>query len=126
MVIPSKPLIHSKWLMTRWRKRELAAAIALLECITAINAYLAEAMMDCPPMPATVKNPNPQYFCDCVTMVAELAREYGWSCDAILDMPLKAIFGFQREISSRKSPDRPMFNPFSNIVIRDYMLQKRN
>lgn len=65
--------------------------------VDAAKEYIQEAFQDRPPQPAFGMS-GPDYYSDGVSIIAPLAREYGWTCEMILNMPLKLSFQFLKEI----------------------------
>jgi hypothetical protein len=61
--------------------------------------YINEALIDRPPSTGRARL-EPNYFSDECSIIATLAREYGWSEAAIQDIPLKRIFQYLKEISA--------------------------
>ncbi len=76
--------------------------------------YLARVYQDWP----AHENSGPQkmYMAPVVWIVDLLASEYGWTDEAILEMPLARIWQYVRRITLRKSPKAPMFNPSDRLV----------
>ena len=96
------------------------------DAVVAISGYVREAFQDSPPTPE-VRGTGVGYYSFAVSLVGALAREYGWSADSILDMPLKAVFQFVKEIQRNANPNAILFNP-SDKVRSEWMrhVNKRN
>jgi len=48
-------------------------------------------------------------------MVDSLAVEYGWSESAILNLPIKRVFQYQRRIALRRQPTATLFNASDRV-----------
>lgn len=104
--------------LIKWNKKLKDAAAVRAPLVKLAREYMDEAMIDRPPAGGQV---GPEFYCDEVSIIASMAREYGWSETAILDMPLKRIFQYQKEIREEFSwkvlKRKPvLWNPQDRIV----------
>ena len=92
------------------RPERMANAARLL---VAIRAYVEEAFQDRPPTKA--RGWIEDYYSDAAALCGMLAREYGWSEKAVLDMPMKRIFQYLNEIKAANGSKSPLCNPSDRI-----------
>jgi hypothetical protein len=88
-----------------------------------ISTYLDRVFQDWP-APPTDGAQRKQYTAPVASIVDILATEYGWSDEAILEMPLARIFQYLRRITMRHNPRALMFNPSERVLSR-YMQQRQ-
>lgn len=86
-----------------------------------INAYLDRVFQD---WPASDGVERKLYTAPVASLVDHLASEYGWSDEAILEMPLARIFQYMRRITLRHNPRALMFNPSESVLGR-YMQERQ-
>lgn len=102
----------------RKRSWELANAKKLkraAEIIDACHKYVFEALQDKPPRARKV-GVEPDYYSDACWFCATLAREFGWSEEAILNMPLKRVFQYINLIRRFHDPKALLFNPSESVA----------
>lgn len=86
-----------------------------------IHVYLARVYQD---WPQSNDAGRKEYTAPVAALVDWLASEYGWSDEAILEMPLARIFQYTRRIILRHNPRAVMFNASDRKVSE--FLQKLN
>ena len=110
---PDPPLFHFSWLMKRWKYRHTCALGRAAEVIQAVQEYIAETLQDKPQKPKKPGN-GKVYYSSAAYWCATMAREYGYSLEAVMNMPLKIIFQLMNEI--RESKGLEVCNPSDAIV----------
>lgn len=95
--------------------------------VKAAFEYVRETFQDRPALEETMI-PEASYYSDIVTVIANLAREYGWDYRACLKLPLKV--GFQclkeiRDVRCAMGGQRAILGNPSDVV-RNQWLQDRN
>lgn len=102
-------------------KRRKRAAARFTEVVAAAREFAEEAMMDRPGSSGAEPN-DVEYYCDAVAITSMLAREYGWSRDAIMHMPMKIAFQHLKEIKEHRAALHgqrvPLSNPSSELGSR--------
>lgn len=94
----------------------------LLKLTEACSAYVSVVWQDAPPGPGNAV--EKRYVADVTYLVDRLAREYRWTDEHILEMPLARAFQYLRMIRKRTEQMPILFNP-SDKVIGD-IIAKRN
>jgi len=123
---PPQPLFNTRRAVARWEARSIAAAALQAPLVKAGREYMEDALIDRPPAGSGPRQ-EPDYYCDETSIVATLARNYGWNEADILDMPLKRIFQYLKEcrenFSLTELKQKPvMWNPTDRIR-REYLEQ---
>lgn len=95
---PAKPLLRTPIALIFWQWRVATALAQEAMLLKAARDYLAEAMADRPRGGGQIVYDRPHYCCDTCDVVADLAREFGWSESAILHLPLKRVFQYLNQI----------------------------
>jgi hypothetical protein len=96
----------------RWEKKD--AALARL--IKAAQDYMAETFQDRPPVKATlIGGYEAQYFSDAAGLCATLAREFHYSQEEVLSMPMKCLFQFLNEMRQHHGSEIPLTNPSGKV-----------
>jgi hypothetical protein len=115
---PELPWIHTPRAMRRCAAKYARSLEECLRVTQAAREYMAEAMQDEPPR-AEVRGFRPAYYSSAAFWCAQMAREYHFSMQETLDMPLKVLHQFAKEYQSHTS-DVPLFNP-SGKVLSDWL-----
>ena len=96
---PSRRL---RWLfLRRCRKfaRESPRSILLrIRLVKKLRDFVEVTMADRPPRTVSDGIPEPEYYCDECSIVSAIARDRGWSELEIMEMPLRRIFQYLKEI----------------------------
>ena len=124
--MPKLPWLRFPFLIERWRVKAEASTVRGAEILTDVREYVSETLMDRPCVKSAKPTSNKRYHSSAVTWCAALAREYGWTEQAILDMPMKRIFQYMNEI--RIEEGLPVANPSDSLVAkeRDAKLEELN
>lgn len=107
------------------RRTEFWQACSLLEFVTVhqeINQYLARAMRF---MPEFGRSQGEVYSVWSGALVDLIASEYGWTEDAIIDLPFVRLFQYAHRIFSRHDPNYKQMDPES-AKLRVEFLKKLN
>lgn len=88
---PRPPIIHTRWLMNRWRDRSAKCAASLLELSDAILKYLKRARADQGGGKESGGS-GKAFFNDCAAVCHDLGRAYGWPPRTAMHMPTAALF----------------------------------
>jgi hypothetical protein len=97
----------------RLHKRQVEAA----KIIDAVKLFVEETMQDAPPKLAH-QHFDPDYYSDPAFFCALFGREYGWTQEQILDMPMRRLFQYLNEIKQRNAvPGKsvPLCNPSDRV-----------
>lgn len=87
--------------------------IVLMDAPAAIYAYLDRTFQDCP---QGAGEGGKYYTAPVASTVDLLAREYGWTDEHILEMPLARLFQQLRRIEMRYDRKKPQFNRSEKLV----------
>src|SRR2546430_5227341 len=109
----------------RLHKRQVEAA----RIVAAGRGFVEEPLQDAPPKPAHA-HWDADYYSDAAFFCALFRREYGWSQEQVLALPMRRLFQYLNEIKHRNAePGKsgPLCNP-SDRVKADWMrsLKKPN
>jgi len=95
---PAPPRLRMlRWL---WKSRCMDASIYEAALVDAARAFVAEAMQD-RPEPVNAGLEAPAYYCDEIGLCAALGREHHFEESSVIEMPLKRIFQYLKEIRDR-------------------------
>ncbi len=83
-------------------RRRRRASDRFAKTVAAAREYVEEALMDRPGA-ARSGGGEPDYYCDSVALCATLAREYGWSRESVMAMPMKILFQHLKEIKEYRA-----------------------
>ena len=87
--------------------------------------YMTRALQDKPP--SVAGRSSISYYSEAASICAHLAREYGWTDEHTLDLPMTRIFQYFNEIKQAKNSRVPLCNPLSDEVkARWQAAQQRN
>ena len=78
-----------------------------------ITQYVDDCFMD---SPATGAKSGESFNSWIASLVDTLAREYGWAEQAILSLPMSALFQYVRVIVSRNDSKTPQFNKLTDAA----------
>ena len=95
-----------------------ATPLQAARLIDSCREYRQEAMQDAPAL-AGCKGYSPSYYSDCAYWCGILGREYGYSMDEVLDIPLKILFQLPGEMKDHHNSKSPRCNP-SDRILADY------
>lgn len=98
---------------TRTKFVKSIAKLPFIASIRAINRFLDRMFTDKPPTPVASNNGSTKKLDSsfAARMIHNLAGAYGWSDDAILDMPIPRLFQYMRNIHRNEDPKMIHFNP---------------
>lgn len=104
------------------KKQKQLASLRFTEAALACRSYVLEALMDMPGGKKT-EGFEPSYYSDGAFMCGLLGREFGYSREDVLSMPLKQLWQLISEIkdtAAAKNGERAvLFNPISDRVRRE-------
>ena len=107
---------RARFELKRQARLEVAAKI-----IDAAKEYVAEALQDQPPITVSrIGVYEPEYYSDAAAFCALFGREFGWSQEAVLDLPMKCLFQYLSERATFTGSTRPLCNPSDSIKARFY------
>ncbi len=98
------------------REKKLTAAAKIID---AARAFVNEAMQDRPPVPKYLGFET-DYYSDGAYFCALFGREFGWTQDETLAMPIKRVFQYLNEIKEAHGKRIPLMNP-SDRLKSDWM-----
>ena len=97
----------------RWNMLRRLGQVEYGQAFEEISGFIGDAMQDSPGG-AEVQGDYVSYYSFGASFVDCLAKEYGWSEAAILDMPLKRLFQYLKVIS-RRNGETTFFNPSDKV-----------
>lgn len=86
--------------------------------IRSIDRYLDRHLRDKPPSPVVTSSATRMDTSYAAMVIHLLASEYGWSADAILDLPMSCIFQYIRRIDRANDPEMGHWNPIRDRLTR--------
>ena len=117
---PKEPWIKTERTIKTWTWKVLFAREEAARITFAARTYMETALQDKPPentKRTTVSAPS--YYADWIGMMDDIAREFGWGRNEILDMPIAELFQHVKEISEdrayRNGHNPVLFNPSDSI-----------
>jgi hypothetical protein len=111
--VPAKPRFHMNMAMKIYEEGCTRTMNAMRDVVGQIRRYLDETFSDVPPN-STGKGTS--YYSDGAGLCGTLAREYGWSREAIMSLQIKEIIQYMAEI--REARGGLMFNPSQRLISR--------
>ena len=125
---PRKPFFQTRRARRRWEKNFMAALVLRAEIVHQCREFVAEAMQDRPARPLDDPDgiPAPDYYADEASVIGSLAREYGWTEDAILNLPLARAFQYLKEIREHLylvNGKTPLLTNRSDEILQEYLAQ---
>lgn len=106
----------SRWFAKRLFKRlhrkffQRIRKVIVPDAIKAIDGYINDAYMDCDGGMPEKMFWEPPYYSAQVSVIARMARDFGWSERAIMDMPLKRMFQYSRWLTRQNNPKAVLSN----------------
>lgn len=116
--MPAKPLIRTNRALRRWNKKAIGRMKRFEDVLADARRYVFDTFQDKPPVSKETSD-EPDYFSDIGWICAQLAREYGWPEEHTLDMPIKRVFQYLREI--RQSKGATVFFSRSGRLVSDWL-----
>jgi len=106
-------------------RKEFVASISDLPFRTSVRSitrFLDRMLIDRPPgsSKSNCQKPDTSFA---ASMVHQLAISYGWSDDAILDLPMPRLFQYLRKIHRSNDPELAYFNPLRDRFV-NYVTDK--
>lgn len=120
---PPEPILPFRWCARRWARRAVSAFGKQGELLIAIRAYVEDAFQDWPSSKS--EGETVPYYSDGVAIVATLAREYGWSEDAIMRLKMKKLLQYLKEIRHHAGA-KVLFNKSDLVKSRWLESQNKN
>jgi hypothetical protein len=115
LVPPSLPIYRSKWTLRRFNRLTIETlarvAVVLDGCRQLVSHAFSERMPG-----KSAGGIQQTYYCDAVSIIGLIAREYGWTKEHIIQMPLIQLFQFSKEIHRYHNPESKLFNESDKIV----------
>jgi hypothetical protein len=118
---PAEPLLRFPWSLKRWAKKTVQALELQGNVLIAIRAYVEDTFQDWPSSKG--QGENVSYYSDAASIVASLAREYGWTESAILALPMRRLLQYLKEIRHQGGA-KVLFN--RSDAIKDRYLADQN
>jgi hypothetical protein len=121
-----EPRVRWKMGLPRWQEQAQKRLERAARLVLACREYVKETFQDAPPSSSRAQL-DPQFWGDAVALCAVLGREFGWTEDYVLAMPLKRIFQYLKEIGHAHGAKVPLCNP-SDAVKADWLrsVNRRN
>jgi hypothetical protein len=111
---PAPPWFKTRRAMRRWNVRTLEAMARAAQLIQAARDYVTESFMD---RSAPAGGSMPSYYSEAAGICGKLAREYGWTEDYIMRIPIKRVLQYSKEIQSFHNPKAVLFNPSDRVTM---------
>ena len=105
------------------------AVLPFKSSVRIISRFLDRMFTDKPPAQVSEKNTKKSDSSFAAWMIHKLASAYGWTDDAILDMPIPRLFQYLRNIQRQENPELIHFNPLrdkmTNRVAKNFFEKRR-
>lgn len=111
-----KPWLRTSLAMVIWERKEADRLARAAGLINAARAYVDEAFMDAAP-PDDKSSARKEYFESAIGICAMFGREFGWSEETTMRMPLKRILQYRKEIE-RDRGSKTLCNPSDSVVAK--------
>jgi hypothetical protein len=125
LIDPAPPRIRHWSLLNRWANRMSECLTLQVEAAKGVHQYLSETFQDRPPVKAG-EGFNESFYSDACFWSATLAREYGVPLMDVLEMPLKQIFQYLKEIKDHHGKRDTLTNPSRELIAQWQAAQQRN
>lgn len=119
---PALPWLHTRRAMSKYKRLSEARLILATKLVIGCRQFIHETFEDSPPRPATVTF-RPDYYSSSTSFCAALAREFGWSENEVLHMPMRRVLQYLNEAREHNDPKAILFNP-SDRVTRDWLISQ--
>lgn len=93
-----KPIFKTKRAMKRWKTRWDESISSFVKTVNACNDYMNEALQDRPAQTQHNGIPEPDYYSDMISICASFGREFGWTQEYLLNLPVKCVFQYLKEM----------------------------
>lgn len=93
---PRIPFLSTNRSKIRWQQKADNHHAAFISTIKAAQEYMTEAFQDIPPRAERAIMAT-AYYSDILGVCADLCREFGWTLEYALDLPVKVTFQLIRE-----------------------------
>lgn len=108
-----------------WKRRGVRAAKLLEQLAREAREYVDEALMDRPGAGVS-QGYQPEFISDAAHYSDLFGREYGYSTETVLSIPLKCMFQLVNAIKMWHSERPVLFNPISERVINEYIRKQES
>jgi hypothetical protein len=107
-------LMNTRWARAWHESKRIKRLTVAARIIYAARAYVTEALQDRPPIQKSIGF-DADYYSDAAYFCALFGREFGWSQDETLNMPVKRMFQFLNECRASRGSKTPLCNPSDRI-----------
>lgn len=111
LLLPVAPLWHTKRNSARHERRIKLALFRAYELVTGLRDYVEENLQDMQPHGTPVGSVLVEHYSDGAAICATFAREYGWSEEAVLSLPMSRLLQYTKEIRLHHGTKTPLCNP---------------
>lgn len=118
LVPPAVPLVRWNWLMRIWRYRTTRVLNRVAEVLAAVRAYVDEALQDYPG--SQLQGREVSYYGEGTSICSAIAREYHWAEREILELPMKRLLQYWKEMVGQEKGPSALSNP-SDQVKADFL-----
>jgi hypothetical protein len=115
-----------EWLRAKRQRRVDLAVYRLTRLVVALRNYVGETLQDWQPSQAPEGTVEIDHYCDGAAICALVAREYGWTQETTLNMPMKQLLQFLKEIKVFHGTKVPLCNPSDRVKAEWLDKQQRN
>jgi hypothetical protein len=107
-------IINTRWARSWHEVKRLKRLTAAANIIDSIRAFMEESLQDRPPVQKT-KGFEADYYSDAAFFCCLFGREFGWSQEETLNMPMKRLFQCLNEIREKRGGRTPLSNPSDSV-----------
>src|ERR1044071_529743 len=127
-VTPPTPLWTSKRITARHERRVNLALFRAAKLVEAVRGYVVETLQDWQPSNSPSGVVMVDHYSDGVAICAAMAREYHWSQEEVLNLPMKRLLQYLKEIRVHNGSKIPLCNPSDHIRAQwlEQVNQRRN
>lgn len=113
---PKMPFWKSKKRAERWMTGYQSSIERASKILDGCRKYVSDTFMD-RPVGVEIQGEDKVYFADACRICALFGREYGWTENDTLSMPLKRVFQYLNEIKQTKLGDKAkLWNPSDRVL----------
>jgi len=104
-----------EWLKAKRQRRIDLAVYRLTKLVVGLRNYVSETLQDWQPSNIPEGTVQIDHYSDGAAICATFAREYGWSQETTLNMPMKQLLQYLKEIKTHNGSKIPLCNPSDRI-----------
>src|ERR1044071_5618505 len=113
--LPAKPLWTSKRIRARHERWVTVARYRLGKLLEAVRSYVSESLQDWQPSGVPDGCVSVEHYGEGVAVCSAFARQYGWPPEVTLNLPMKQVLQYVKEIKAFNGSKVPLCNPSDDI-----------